>query len=1228
MRFPKSRILTVVSGALLAAAAATAAFADDTEIFFNQNTADIPANVLFIMDTSGSMNDQVTTQFPYDPSKTYTADKCGASTFDANSFYYSSKGLPKCGSANKIDKGLFKCKSMLTQMANAGYATDTFAQWGSANASKTTGKGTPGNPTVVVNTTTYGWQKTVSSANTTGYVECKADAGVDGDGVDNTKLFATTDTFSLQTTTTTPPGTTVVNADSISGFPQRQTGIWDPAKNFFSNFGAAGGTATTCVGPCTIYTLNYLNYLYDSSQINTSTKMSIMHDAMASLLTSMTGVNVGLARYDYRGSGGMILAPIAPVDTGTNRTNDINLVKSWAPAGVTPLSGTYYEAYRYFSGNGVVYGNASVSTTCTSWNAANGTCGSLTSFAAPSVAGTRTGGTLASNTYDSPADYSCRQNFIVYLTDGLPNETVGQAATNAAIQKLNPKKPCDPLPPPGGVGGQCLATLADYMYNNDMRPDISKVQNVTSYFIGFGADFSSGGAPTSAFNYLQAAATAGGGQAYTATDLTELTSAFNDILATVIKTNTTFAAPAVTVNAFNRTQTLDNLYVSVFAPSANYHWPGNIKKYKFQNGKVVDSLGNPAVSPATGFFTDTAKSYWSGATVDGSDVTLGGAASNLPDFSVRKVLTYTGSTYPAALVALTPTSVTDTDLNLIAGDPPRAEVVSWALGQDTGDDVPPSGTADTRHQMGDPIHTQPVAIVYGKKADGTDDTVVFAPTNDGYFHAIDASASTTGTDTATSGAELWAFVPKEMLPHIKDLYANAPANTKHYGLDGSIAVLKYDINGDGTISGSDRVILFFGTGRNADTSAYYALDVTDRNNPQLLWKDDGSVLPGLGQAWSTPIITRINISGATQNSQRLVLVMGGGYDAMEDNSTWYAADTVGNHIYMVDAISGKLLWSAGKTAGNFINASMTHAIPSPVAVIDVNGNGYADRMYVGDMAAQVWRFDITNGATVGNLVAGGVIASLGTKLSATHPAADQRRFYSAPDVAAEQKPKLTPFLSIAIGSGYRGHPLDQTIHDRFYDIRDYNGFQPLTQAQFNGLAVIRDALSGASPALVDITAIAAPTLPPATPGWQLNLNSHPDWTVGEKSLAPSRTFGDQIIFTTYTPNTNVPTDPCSGVGTGTNRAYAVDVFDGSPMFDRNNDNVLTTDERSQDLRQSGIAPETAFLFPAPPPGAGGGPGNGVGGNGSVTCLTGVEVLNVCKKFDQRVKTYWREGMAN
>ncbi len=1211
MRCFKSRFTAVVAGALIAAGAGSAALADDTEIFFNQNNGDIPANILFILDTSGSMNSLVSTQKAYDPTVTYHADKC-ATAFDSNYYYYSSKNIPACGSTARIARSLFKCNSMLAPMAGTGFATDSFTQWGSTPKTKSN---TNNGITVTTATTTYGWQNSINSTNTTGYVECKADAGVHGNGVDLVNLYASKDTFSIQTTTTTPPGTVVVNADTVSGFPERLVGVWNTAaKNFFGS--NSGGTYT-------IYSTNYLNYINDSTQASTSTKMSIMHTAASSLLSSMTGVNVGLMRYDSKGKGGMVLAPVAPIDAGTNRTDRVNLINSWAPNGSTPLSETYFEAYLYFSGGKVNYGNGSFSTTCTSWSAVDGTCGSSTSFSAPSVAASRVGNVITAANYDSPSDFSCRKNFIVYLTDGLPNES---GSSDAAIKALGGK--CDAKAASGATGGLCTSALAGILYNNDMRPDVAKVQNVTSYFIGFGSDFTSNGAPTAAFNYLSAAATAGGGKAFTATDLTELTGAFNEILSQVIKTNTTFSAPAVAVNAFNRTQTLNDLYVSVFSPTVSYHWPGNVKKYKIVNDVVMDSLGVPAVDSNTGFFLDGARSYWS-PSADGGDVTIGGAASRLPAAAARKVYTYTGTSYPTGLTPLTASSVTDVDLNIGGvGDPLRADLVNWALGLDVQNEVPPTGTTDSRYQMGDPIHTQPIAMIYGKNANGTDNAVVFVPTNDGYFHAFNATSNPDGSDTATSGQELWSFIPKEMLPHLKDLYNDNPATTKHYGLDGAISVLKYDINGDGTISGNDRVILFFGTGRNADAAAYYALDVTDKLNPQLLWKVDGSSLPGLGQAWSTPTITRVNISGATQNSQRLVLAIGGGYDAAEDNYTYYAADGVGNHVFLIDALTGSLLWSAGATGATLNNARMDHAIPSPVSVLDIDGDGYADRMYVGDMAAQLWRFDISNGQPAASLVAGGVIASLGTKDEAVHAAADVRRFYSAPDIASEQKPGTRPFFSIALGSGYRGHPLDNTIHDRFYDVRDYNGMRTLSQAEFNALPLVRDALSSAAPAskLVDITAMAPPVMPTDALGWQLNLNSHPDWSGGEKSLVPSRTFSDHVIFTTYSPNTTPPADPCTGIGAGTNRVYVVDVFNGSAVLDRNNDGTLTTDERSQDLRQGGIAPETAFLFPPADPNAPGGGGSGSGG-GSVTCLSGVEVLSVCTNFNQRRKTYWREGMA-
>src|SRR5690606_37241859 len=143
------------------------------------------------------------------------------------------------------------------------------------------------------------------------------------------------------------------------------------------------------------------------------------------------------------------------------------------------------------------------------------------------------------------------------------------------------------------------------------------------------------------------------------------------------------------------------------------------------------------------------------------------------------------------------------------------------------------------------------------------------------------------------------------------------------------------------------------------------------------------------------------------------------------------------------------------------------------------------------------------------------------------------------------------------------------------------------------------------------------------------LLNNPEWR-GEKSLSAANTFDNKIFFTTYTPPTGENRNACVASSTGTNRAYVVDVLTGAPI-PRNRDgdggggdgdgngggndndgNELTKDDRFDDLAQGGIAPEVNFLFPE---------------KDTVTCLSGVEVLNVCKNFNSRIKTYWRESNA-
>ena len=97
----------------------------------------------------------------------------------------------------------------------------------------------------------------------------------------------------------------------------------------------------------------------------------------------------------------------------------------------------------------------------------------------------------------------------------------------------------------------------------------------------------------------------------------------------------------------------------------------------------------------------------------------------------------------------------------------------------------------------------------------------------------------------------------------------------------------------------------------------------------------------------------------------------------------FSTDSVGNALYIVDAYSGALLWSAGNDALEVdqsfaaMGRSMDYSIPARIRVVDFDGDGYADRFYAGDMGGQIWRFDVTNGNSASTLVAGGVIAQLG-----------------------------------------------------------------------------------------------------------------------------------------------------------------------------------------------------------------------------------------------------------
>ena len=926
-------------------------------------------------------------------------------------------------------------------------------------------------------------------------VECQADSGVHGDDR-STHLWAA-----------------------------NGTNLADPFTNDASEE-LSWGSAPRNLG-YTIYDGNYLNWK-NSPNTTVMRLTDIMKAVVKKVLGSVNNLNVGLMRFNGN-NGGPVSLDITDLDT--NRQMVLDAVQALPAAGNTPLSEVMYESALFWHGLPARYGTAAMTSTSTT---------------VPPALTDPNAFVPSTETYEQPGWDVCSKNYNVLLSDGLPT---ADTDTPGLLDNL-PNYPialgCD-----GAVGnGQCLDDVAQYLSVEDIDPIEPGNQLVTTHTIGFALDIP----------ILEEAARDSGGEYFLADDVETLTKTLLDIIANINDRSLSFSAPAVSVNTFNRTQNLNDLYITMFGAKSKAHWPGNLKKYRIVDGEVTDAFGFGAVDPATGFFYPTARSFWTVGT-DGNDVRLGGAAHKLPDPSLRNLYTNnsagdltTGTNHvsPANLTSFDPT---DFGLTGATGEPSMEDVIRWARGEDLRNEDNNVATL-VREAMGDPLHSQPAAVVYGGTADDPD-MVVYTATNDGYLHAINAD----------TGVELWSFIPKELLSNLTRLYFDPNSKYKQYGIDGNVVPVVKDENKNGIIDDDDFVYIIFGMRRGGNT--YYALDVTNKSSPRLLWNVS---LTNAGESWSTPTIARMDINVAGFNDDKAVVILGGGYDTVHDTTAHpAAADGSGTGIHVLDLVSGDELWRAGPDVSATLQLdTMTRSFPTSVRAIDFNGNGFVDRLYASDLGGQIWRFDVFMDSTPAELVTGGVIARLGAETIATPSENETRRFYNAPDISMfTDTRQQRRFIAISIGSGYRAHPFDLSASDRFYSIRDPEVFNKLDQDAYDVYPIIVD------DDLIEISGSTQAVISTADSGWKFTV---PD---NQKVLANSLTFNNEVLFVAFSPDSNAAAT-CSA-GKGTNFLYRMSIVNGDPIVPliETLADVDADAARSTTLQQGGIAPSPTILFPSP-----------------------------------------------
>ena len=788
----------------------------------------------------------------------------------------------------------------------------------------------------------------------------------------------------------------------------------------------------------------------------------------------------------------------------------------------TPTIETLYEAARYWRGEGVHFADERCCSLLPPAEPANNKMRN----ARVSHPGTYTGGTLiresgctdanlaaiecisenisGSPVYESPfANQECQNNFMIFLSDGAPTQNAAEDLIEDNI--LLAQCATDNFK---GQKGRCGKDLLEHLATVDQDSGRDGDQLVTSYTVGFNLD---SGVGTNTVEFMEELVEAGGGTFTEATDAASLTAELQSIFADILDQSTSFASPALSVNAFNKLFTRDVVYFALFRPDTRVRWNGNIKKFRIcsdpdeqecELGELLDQDEEVAIGDDSRIL-DTATSIWTATGVeDGAQIELGGAGDAVPLFDSEQRVLYTD----AGIDAGPPTAVNlgDTayrmefentqyqaadafrDNACLSSDPAEIggdcdELMLWMLGEfelNQDDTQRASPNDSSRWGVPDPLHSSPSVVTYG--ADGGDPDTgdpidkLFVGTNEGAVHMINAD----------SGIIEWSFIASEMLEVQEQLASNVDQADHIYGLDLTPSIRLNDENGDGIIDPSDGDFVHLYIGMRRGGSSLYALDVTPdgtnaiENNdlglitPKFLWRIIGGVdeFVRLGQTWSRPIVTDIRFGSASE--AKTVLLMGGGYDEGLDNGFGTAAtnDEVnfGNAIYIIDPDEGVdaddrvIFWMTRDDDDDTDEKidvvpdpdlkvpNMDFSFVSELATFDADGDGLTDRVYVGDLGGQLWRVDL--GSTLDVDDRGGTIVGRLADLSiAAEDTADPT---DLPDALADERRFMNPPDVVQV----RDFEFTETGSERYdmVSIASGNRADPLNSDITNRIYAIRD----------------------------------------------------------------------------------------------------------------------------------------------------------------------------
>ena len=414
--------------------------------------------------------------------------------------------------------------------------------------------------------------------------------------------------------------------------------------------------------------------------------------------------------------------------------------------------------------------------------------------------------------------------------------------------------------------------------------------------------------------------------------------------------------------------------------------------------------------------------------------------------------------------------------------------------------------------------------------------IVYVGANDGFMHGF----------LASNGKEVIAYAPSALFSaSISAGYHRlSDPNFNHNNLyvDGTPTISDVFFAGPNTKTKTWRTVLagtLGGGGR-----GLFALDVTDPSTfresnaaKTVLWEFTNANDAHLGYTYSRPTITLMN-------NGRWALITGNG---LEDTAT----DRTGGQaqlfiIYLDGGVDGT--WTYGtdylRISTGSGSTSSRNGLLSP-AVVDLDRNGTADRIYAGDLLGSLWSFDVSK--------------TTDTKWSLAHNG--QSLFSGSSGQSITTKPTVirhptvtdgsAPNLMVLFGSGRFLADGDKTRSNTqsFYGVWD-NNTGGLTRSNLARQTFLLDDASKRARVLDPYLKVEYEKMTGRQYGWYIDLPAK-----GERVVSEALVRGGIVYFNSIIPDVSV----CASGGGGWEMSVKTENGGSpdAPVFDFNEDGAVT-----------------------------------------------------------------------